>query len=252
MKALVVEDESLAARHLVRILNEIGNIAVICVLDSIASVEEWFRENGQPDLVFMDIHLADGSAFLIFDHVNIACPVIFTTAYDEYAIRAFKVNSIDYLLKPVTHEAVEKALRKLENLTGNQKLSPELQQFLTSYRKERSYKTHFLVPVKGSRLVPLLTGDIAYLSIENGLVKARTFDGKSFILEHTLDDLAAQLNPADFFRANRQFIISKNAIREISFWFNSRLSVDLKVPVTDKILISKVRAAEFRKWFTGY
>jgi DNA-binding LytR/AlgR family response regulator len=251
MRALVVEDESPAARHLARILHEIGNIALLSVLDSISSVEEWFRENEQPDLVFMDIHLADGSAFLIFDHLTITCPVIFTTAYDEYAVRAFKVNSIDYLLKPVTREAVEKALRKLENLTQNNRLPTDLHQFLTSYRKERSYKTHFLVPVKGSRLVPLLAGDIACLSIEDGLVKARTFDGRSLILEYTLDELAAQLNPADFFRANRQFIISKSAVREISFWFNGRLSVDLKIPVSGKILISKVRVAEFRHWYTG-
>ncbi|HPT32196.1 MAG TPA: response regulator, partial [Prolixibacteraceae bacterium] len=117
MKALVIEDEALAARHLLRILNEIGSLEVTAVLDSISAVEEWFRNNEPPELIFMDIHLADGSAFVIFDRVAIPCPVIFTTAYDEYAIRAFKVNSIDYLLKPVTREAVEKALEKLRNLT---------------------------------------------------------------------------------------------------------------------------------------
>jgi DNA-binding LytR/AlgR family response regulator len=199
----------------------------------------------------MDIHLADGSAFVIFEHVTISCPVIFTTAYDEYAIKAFKVNSIDYLLKPITRGAIEKALDKLKNLAGMNLAQTELVQFLSQYKKEKSYKTHFLVPVKGSKLVPLLTKDIAYIYIEDGLVKAKTYDGKGFILENTLDELGAMLNPLDFFRANRQFIISKNAVREISFWFNSRLSVDLKIPVPEKILISKLRASEFREWYAG-
>ena len=115
MRVLVIEDESPAVRHLVRILNEIGNIQVIQILDTISSVVEWFHAHEQPELVFMDIHLADGSAFMIFDQISISCPVIFTTAYDEYAIRAFKVNSIDYLLKPITRESVEQALEKLLN-----------------------------------------------------------------------------------------------------------------------------------------
>jgi DNA-binding LytR/AlgR family response regulator len=252
MKALVIEDESLAARHLLRLLHDIGNIQVIAVLDTIKATEEWFRKNEQPELIFMDIHLADGSAFVIFDHVMISCPVIFTTAYDEYAIRAFKVNSIDYLLKPITREAVEKALNKLKNLAGINLAPTELLQFLSEQKKEKSYKTHFLIPVKGSKLVPLLTKDIACVCIEDGLVKAKTYDGKGFILENTLDELGTVLNPADFFRANRQFIISKNAVKEISFWFNSRLSVDLKIQVPEKILISKLRASEFREWYAGF
>jgi DNA-binding LytR/AlgR family response regulator len=251
MKALVIEDESLAARHLLRLLHDIGNIEVIAVLDTIAAAVEWFQKNEQPELIFLDIHLADGSAFVIFDQVTISCPVIFTTAYDEYAIRAFKVNSIDYLLKPITREAVEKALEKLKNLTGMNNVQKELLHFLSLHKKEKTYKTHFLIPVRGSKLVPLQTKEIACFCIEDGLVKAKTYDGKGFILENTLDELGAMLNPADFFRANRQFIISKNAVREISFWFNSRLSVDLKITVTEKILISKLRASEFREWYSG-
>jgi DNA-binding LytR/AlgR family response regulator len=252
MKALVIEDESLAVRHLLRLLHDIGDIQVIAVLDTISATEEWFQKNEQPDLIFMDIHLADGSAFVIFEHVTISCPVIFTTAYDEYAIKAFKVNSIDYLLKPITREAVEKALNKLKNLAGINLAPTELLQFLSEQKKKKSYKTHFLIPVKGSKLVPLLTKDLACVCIEDGLVKAKTYDGKGFILEYTLDELGAMLNPADFFRANRQFIISKNAVKEISFWFNSRLSVDLKIPVPEKILISKLRASEFREWYSGF
>lgn len=251
MKALVVEDESLAARHIQSVLAEIGNIQILTVLDSIASTVEWFTENSQPDLVFMDIHLADGSAFKIFELVNISCPIIFTTAYDEYAIKAFKVNSIDYLLKPVTKEAIESALEKLKRLTGTSAMQPDIQQLLASFIKGKTYKTHFLVQVKGSKLIPLQVKDIAYIYIESGLVKAITYDDKSFVIENTLDELASLLDPSDFFRANRQFIVSRNSIKEVDLWFNNRLSLNLNVKVPDKILISKVRVSEFRNWFSG-
>jgi len=121
---------------------------------------------------------------------------------------------------------------------------------INSLTRGKQYKTHFLVPAKGSRLIPLLAKDIAYIHIEDGLVKAITPDG-AFILDNTMDELAAELNPFEFFRANRQFIISRNSIREVDFWFNNRLSVNLKVPVPEKILISRVRVSEFRKWYSG-
>jgi len=251
MKVLIIEDEILAARHLQSVLNEIGNIQVLTVLDSIVTTLEWFESNPHPELVFMDIHLADGSAFKIFEHVNITCPIIFTTAYDEYAVKAFKVNSIDYLLKPITREAVDRALDKLKRLAGGPVIHPEIQQFIASLTKEKSYKTHFLVPVKGSKLIPLLAKDIAFIHIEDGLVKAKTADEKSYILEYTLDELAGMLNPSDFFRANRQFIIARNSIKEVDFWFNNRLSVNLKATTPEKIVISKVRVSEFREWFSG-
>lgn len=251
MKVLVIEDEVLAARHIQSILNEIGNIQVLAVQDSIASTVEWLEENDQPDLIFMDIHLADGSAFKIFELTTITCPIIFTTAYDEYAIKAFKVNSIDYLLKPVTKEAVENALEKLKRLTGTPVVQSEIQQMLASFIKVKTYKTHFLVQVKGSKLIPLQVKNIAYIYIETGLVKAVTYDDKSFVIENTLDELASMLNPTDFFRANRQFIVSRNSIKEVDLWFNNRLSLNLTVKAPDKILISKVRVSEFRNWFSG-
>lgn len=251
MRALIIEDEALAARHMQSILNEVGNIQVIAVLDSIASTVEWFGENPQPDLVFMDIHLADGSAFKIFELITISCPIIFTTAYDEYAIKAFKVNSIDYLLKPITSEAVEKALDKMKQLTGATSMQSEIQQLIASITKEKAYKTHFLVHVKGSKLIPLQVKDIAYIFIENGSVKAVTFDDKSFVIENTLDELASMLNPSVFFRANRQFIIARDSVKEVDLWFNNRLALTLNVKVPDKILISKVRVSEFRNWFSG-
>ena len=251
MRAIIIEDEILAVNHLQSLLNEIGEIQIIAVLDSITAAVEWFQTSAQPDLVFMDIHLADGSAFKIFEYINITSPIIFTTAYDEYAIKAFKVNSIDYLLKPITLTALEKAMDKLKRLTGVPPVSSEIHQLIASLAKDKTYKTHFLMPVKGSKLIPLLAQDIAYVLIEDGLVKAKTYDGKSYIFEHTLDELSGMLNPSDFFRANRQFIISRNSIKEVDFYFNNLLSVNLKVPVPEKILISKVRVSEFREWFSG-
>lgn len=251
MQVLVLEDEILAARQILSLLSEIGDIQVLTVLDTVSSSIEWFKLNAQPDLVFMDIHLADGSAFMIFEKVNITCPVIFTTAYDQYAIDAFKVNSIDYLLKPISHESIEKALNKLKRLSAAFITQTDLIKLLSSFNIGKSYKTHFLVPVKNTKLIPLPAIDIAYFHIESGVVEAFTNEGKHYHLENTMDEIASMLNPSDFFRANRQFIISRNSIKEVDYWFNNRLSVNLKIPVPEKILISKIRVSEFRDWFSG-
>jgi DNA-binding LytR/AlgR family response regulator len=251
MKAVIVEDEELAARNLRSVLDETGTVQVIATLESIVETIEWFKTHSTPDLLFMDIHLADGSAFEIFDRIRIQCPVIFTTAYDEYALKAFKVNSIDYLLKPIELKAVQRALDKLKDLSSANQFQSDLQNLLSLYKKAAAYKTHFLVPVKGDKLMPVQSADIACVYIDASLVKALTFDERSFRLEYTLDELSDLLDPADFFRANRQYIISRKAIKDIDLWFNNRLSVNLKVPVTEKILISKARIPEFRDWFGG-
>lgn len=249
MKAIIVEDEQLAVRNLMVILDEIGSIQVIATPDSIMETVEWFNNNPPPDLMFLDIHLADGSAFEIFDRIQVQCPVIFTTAYDEYALKAFKVNSIDYLLKPIDANAVQQALKKLQGLSGVSRFQTDMQNLIAAFRKTATYKTHFLVPTKGDKLIPVQANEIACIFIEASLVKAQTFNEKSFRFEYTLDELEHMLDPGMFFRANRQYIISRTAIRDIDLWFNSRLSVNLKVPVTDKILISKARIPEFREWF---
>ena len=250
MKAIIVEDEMLAARNLQSILSKLGTVQVVAVLDSITETVEWFSYNPQPDLMFLDIHLADGSAFEIFDRTEIRCPVIFTTAYDEYALRAFKVNSIDYLLKPIDSLAVERALKKLQGLTVTDNMQDAVNKLMASFRATSTFKTHFLVPAKGDKLIPVQAVDIAFFYIDNGLVKAVTFDEKSFRFEHTLDELAEMLDPNAFFRANRQFIISRKAIKDIDLWFNNRLSVNLKIPAPEKILISKARISEFKNWFS--
>lgn len=249
MRGIIVEDELLAARHLQSVLRQIGTIQIIAVLDSIAETVEWFLDNPQPDIVFLDIHLADGSAFEIFNQVQINCPVVFTTAFDEYALRAFKVNSVDYLLKPIDIKDVEKALSKIQHISSSNNLQASIHQIINSFTKLPAYKSHFLIPAKGDKLIPVQAGDIACFYIDTGIVKALTFEGKTYRFEHTLDELAEMLDPKIFFRANRQYIISRQAIKDIDLWFNRRLSVNLKITVPEKILISKTRIPAFKNWF---
>lgn len=254
MKTIIIEDEKAAIRNLTSLLTEVcPQIEMVTELDSIAGTIEWFASHPMPELIFMDIHLADGSAFEIFQHVEIRCPLIFTTAYDEYALKAFKVNSVDYLLKPIAAEDVRNALRKLECLRGEQLASrmPDagLQGLLQALKQQEHYKTHFLIPQKGDKLLPLAVDAVYYFYITDGNVKAVT-DGREYALSQTLDEIADSLPPATFFRVNRQYLIARRAIKDIDLWFNSRLSVNLTVPVAEKILVSKVRVAEFKEWFT--
>lgn len=253
MKAVIVEDERAAVRNLTALLTDVTpEMEIIAVLDSISESVEWFKEHKSPDLVFMDIHLADGSAFEIFRHIEIACPVIFTTAYDEYALKAFKVNSVDYLLKPIGAEDVRNALKKLElfrSATREPESGEDIQGLIRMLRRQESYKTHFLVPQKGDKLLPLSVESVYYFYINEGIVKAVTMEGKEYPVSHTLDEIADSLNPIRFFRVNRQYLIARKAIKDIDLWFNGRLSVNLIVPVPEKILISRVRVAEFKEWF---
>jgi len=253
MKALIIEDEKAAVRNLKALLcDEAPDIEIIAVLDSITESVEWFRANPMPELIFLDIHLADGSSFEIFEHVDITCPIIFTTAYDEYALRAFKVNSIDYLLKPIGQSDIRKAIGKLRQLkVGSPVKEPDYNSLISVLKRQESYKTHFLVPVKGDKLLPLSVDMILFFYIHEGNVKAVVTDGKEYTFTQTLDELSDCLNPNLFFRVNRQYLISRKAVQDIDLWFNGRLSVNLKVPVAEKILVSKVRVSEFKEWFTG-
>lgn len=251
MNVVVVEDEALATRNMLSILKEIGGMNVLACLENISDSVEWFQENPHPDAVFMDIHLADGPSFDIFEQVTIHCPIIFTTAYNEYAMKAFRVNSIDYLLKPINCDAVRQALAKLKTIRPNFQAPQDLQALFSSLQKKTNYKTHFLVQQKGSKLIPLKADDVAYFYIDCGLVKAKTLNNQLYPFEYTLDELSNLLDPSIFFRANRQFIIARNAITDIDLWFNNRLSVNLKVDVSEKILISKARIPEFKFWFSG-
>ncbi len=252
MKALIVEDEKAALRNLKAVLAEIdADIEVAGEVDSVADTLEWLEEHPVPDLLFLDIHLADGSAFELFEHVEIACPVIFTTAYDEYALRAFKVNSVDYLLKPINKTDLQRALDKLALLrkTSGGNVEFDYRRIVQELRQEKTYKTHFLIPVKGDRLLPVSVDTILYFYIADGTVKAVDKELKEMAFPQTLDELTEVLNPQTFFRANRQFLISRQAVQDVVLWFNGRLAVNLKLSSAEKVIISKARVADFKEWF---
>lgn len=252
MKAVIVEDEFVAAQSLQRLIGqEDPTIEVMAVLQSVEESVEWFAEN-QAEIAFMDIHLADGSSFSIFEKVNIQCPVIFTTAYDEYSLKAFEVNSIDYLLKPINQKNLSRALNKLHSLTSRNQNMDQVAQLIASInRSVPTHKSHFLIPHK-DKLLPLPTDNIAYIFSEYKMAKFMTYNQQSYVLDSSLDELIKQLDPALFFRANRQFILSHRAITDMSLWFNGKLSVNLSVDTPEKVIVSRARVSEFKSWYTRY
>ena len=248
MKALLIEDETAAARNLAAVLREVApGVQIVATLESVAESIEWLRSNPQPDLLFMDIHLADGDSFRIFGAVEVTAPVIFTTAYDRYALEAFKVSSIDYLLKPINADDVRRALEKLRRLTSGERLDYGSRvRSLAAQRQEEV----FLVRVR-DRIIPLQRDRIAYCYTSNEKVSACGFDGETYPLDKTLEALQALLPERDFFRANRQFIVARRAVKEIAVWFGSRLALHLTVGTPERIVISKARVPEFKAWLTS-
>ncbi|MDR1763152.1 MAG: LytTR family DNA-binding domain-containing protein [Dysgonamonadaceae bacterium] len=253
MKAIIIEDEIVAAQALQTLIAEVApDMEIIAVLQSIDESVEWFQSGSQPDLAFLDIHLADGSAFTIFEKVTVNCPIIFTTAYDEYALKAFEINSIDYLLKPIDRKALERAIKKFRNFSFQQDNYNELMnKLLASVRQSPvAYKSYFLVPVK-DKLIPLPVEQIACIYIDSQHVKALTSGGQVYFLDRVLDDLMLQLDPSQFYRANRQYIIARRAVKDVSLWFGGKLSANLTVTTPERIIVSKARAGEFKKWLAG-
>ena len=237
MKAVIIEDETTAVNSLKAILaqNTVTPIEVIAELESIEESVEFFRTSPHPDIIFMDIHLADGSAFKIFEQVEIDAPVVFTTAYDEYALQAFQVSSIDYLLKPVTLASLERALNKLRLFDTEERLA-HIRQTNRTIQSRHTIKS--LLIMLADKFYPLPVEEILYFYTA----------GKQHPVDRTLDALGEQLDERLFFRANRQFIISRNAIKDIDLWFGSRLSVNLTLPVPERIIISKTKTPVFKKW----
>ena len=251
MKAIIIEDENMAAKALKKLLAEVSPEAeILAVLDTIEDSVAWLKKNPMPDILFMDIHLADGSSFAIFDQVDVTCPVIFTTAYDEYALKAFEVNSIDYLLKPINKDDLGRAMQKYQNLSGRDLDRGRLSALLAQLDTRPKYRSCFLLPER-DKLIPLPTSDIAYVYIDSKTVKMVSKELKTFYISQTLDDLMSELDPKVFFRANRQFIISRNAVKDVSVWFGNKLAVNLTVETPEKIIVSKARVAEFKTWFTA-
>lgn len=253
MKVLIVEDEKAAARNLSSLLAEIDPaIEIEAVIDSVVDSVEWLSEH-TPELIFMDIHLADGSAFDIFERCTVESPVVFTTAYDEYALKAFKVNSIDYLLKPISGADLRQAIGKFSKLhrPAPAVTAENLENLLRTIRRSQSATTHLLLPKSGNKLVPLSLADVVCFYIEDSVVWARTTDGHQLSVPHTLDQLTEMVDSARFFRANRQFLIAKEDIADIELWFGSRLSLRLKSAPGTKIIINKPRVSEFKEWLSG-
>lgn len=264
MKTLIIEDEKAAVRNLMALLHEVApEVEVVGETDSITDTITWLQEHEMPELIFMDIHLADGSSFEIFKHVEIGCPVIFTTAYDEYALRAFKVNSIDYLLKPIDSSDIRQALDKLKKLSRIEKSEsrdlqhdPDAQEnsylsVLQNLYRQENYKTHFLIPTKGDKLLPVPVGSILFFYIDEGILKANLENGNQHVFSQTLDELTDLLDPKHFFRVNRQFLVARKAIRDIDLWFNGRLAINLTVSTRERILVSRARVTEFKEWITS-
>lgn len=250
MKVIIVEDEIAASENLAYLLNTIApNIKVIKVLDSVASSIAYFSEPTEAKLVFMDIHLADGISFEIFKQVHIETPIIFTTAYDQYAIQAFKVNSVDYLLKPLNEEELTEAIEKFKsNTKEDQPITNQIQSMLELLQaKNRAYKSTYLVQ-KRDELIPVKTQDIAYFYINTDIVKAVSFDNQSYIITKKLEDIELELSPEDFHRVNRQFILNRNAVTKIKLYFNGKLIINVNPPFQERIVASKARANDIKTW----
>ena len=255
LRIVLIEDEPVTARNLAHLLKTIDEgIEIITMLVSVQDAVKWFTANPSAyDLAFMDIRLADGLSFEIFKQVTISKPIIFLTAYNDYALQAFKNNGIDYILKPFDEQEVEQALTKFKNLTGHSHQDVTtfpLAQLIEQISHQKSYKKSFLVHFR-DKLIPVETIKIAWFYTANEIVYAHTIDVRQYIMDFTMEQLEQQLDPAFFFRANRQFIINRREITEVDFFFNGRLSVKIKPEPPESILISKARVPEFKLWMNS-
>ena len=250
MKIVIVEDELAASENLAYMLKNLqDNLEVLAVLDSVKTAIDYFSKNQEADLVFMDIHLADGLSFEIFDAVKIDAPIIFTTAYDQYALQAFKLNSIDYLLKPIDEDELEVSLAQFKGqLKGKGLITNQVEGLLSLLKdQKKTYKSMYLVHYR-DELIPLKTEKIAYLFIENGIVKAVTQDRQTHIIDQKLEDIENDLDPSNFHRLNRQFIAQRDAIAGIKQYFNGKLIISVIPPHIEQVIVSKAKATEFKNW----
>jgi DNA-binding LytR/AlgR family response regulator len=262
MNILIVEDEKLAVRKLIKLIEETEPGFVIKgTTPSIQATVEWINENRdkgekEPDLIFMDIELADGQSFEIFNRVTVKSTVIFTTSYDEYALQAFKVNSIDYLLKPVQKEDLQRSLRKFYDLTGNQRkeevvsLPASLENILKSFQLQQApveYRKRFLVK-QGSRLLSVEIAEIAYFYIEDGISLFKNIQNQKFIVDYRMDELAEMLDPGHFFRINRGMILTHQAVVQIQPYYNNRLALTLRPVFEKEAIVSREKSNDFKNW----
>ena len=246
LKVILVEDELGAANNFKQLLAEVATqVEVVQHLTGMEETVEWLALNPSPERAFFDIQLEDGLSFEIFKQTSIDFPVIFTTAFDQYAIDAFKVNSVDYLLKPIQEEALKHSLSQFKKLQKPAMPNEVIDSILNKMTGQKS--TSFLVHYR-DKLVPVLATDICCFYIEEGLVHGRSFKGDMYPIEHSLDELEAMLDSHQFFRANRQCIVARAGIKDIDFYFNGRLSLNLVFQPKELVLISKARVPVFKAW----
>ena len=247
-RVVIIEDETAAAVNLRSMLQSlIPNVEVLAVLESVEEAVEYFSNGCDADVVFMDIHLADGDSFRIFQSVDIAQPIIFTTAYDQYALQAVKVNSVDYLLKPFKVEELQRAIEKLRRLTAVQTGEERTRRDKMVEEVVAQTLQTMLVRYK-DKIIPVKIEDVAFFYTFEERVTLTTIDGRTYPVDKTLEALVRTLPAGEFYRANRQFIISRSAVKDIAVWFGSRLALNLQVETPERIIISKARVPDFKNW----
>ena len=253
MKVVIIEDESIAIRKLKKLLYEINSdIKVIAELESVLDAKEWFRQplSQEIDLCFSDIQLLDGLSFEIYEDIDANFPIIFTTAYDEYALRAFKLNGVDYLLKPIQKEELVKALQKFEKTrkqTSNNQ-SIDFQQVIKHF--QQSLTSPSFISYYKDKIIPLPCENIAYFYAQNHIIYALV-DKNEYVLDNSMEEIESRLPEFNFFRANRQFIIQRKFILNAEQYFNNRLMVHLSVKTPESIIISREKTSLFKKWLSG-
>jgi DNA-binding LytR/AlgR family response regulator len=247
MKILIIEDEKPAANRLIRLLEpHFPGVLPIANLDTVSRSVQWFSQNPAPELIFCDIQLADGISFEIFDQVKVATPVIFTTAFDQYAIRAFQVNAIDYLLKPIDPQELVKAVDKFKARQIKPQLDLEVLKGLLQAEK-KSFKSRFLVRF-GEKIQSIAIEEVAFFFSEERVTFLQTQEGKKYVLDSTLEQVEATVDPAVFFRINRKYLCRVEAVEEVLTYSNSRLKIKLKNSSDHDILISREKVSEFKEW----
>jgi two-component system LytT family response regulator len=249
LSILIIEDELPNAARLKKMLLQIDkHIEIAGELQTVQASIEWLENNEHPDIICMDIKLTDGLSFEIFDHVEIRSHVIFTTAYDEYALKAFEVNGIDYLLKPLDAAQLEKSIIRIKGLV-NRSTSPDLLEVIRKMQnKENIYRSRFLVSYR-DMLIPVMVPNIAYFFSEHKLVYLVTNQSERYVIDQTLEELEQELNPREFFRATRQYIVSAGAIQKIHQLFNGKLKLEL-FPPTEEVVVSREKSNALRKWLS--
>lgn len=248
MKVLIVEDEGIAADRLIQLLEQLdASIEVVEHLDSVKSVVEWFESHATPDLAFFDIQLADGLSFEVFEQVEVSCPIIFTTAYDQYAIEAFKVNSIDYLLKPMMEADLQRALEKFQKQKQPAQTVDISALMNLMQQQTKSYKERFVIKV-GEHLKSVLTEEVEIFLSENKATYLLSKDNKRFIIDFTLDQIQEAVDPKSFFRINRKYLIHIDGIRDIITYSNSRLKLELHHFNADDLIVSREKVVLFKEW----